>query len=137
YILVLKHEYSMCGKKLIPVTEERALGVISSNDLISSQQCNDAAKKGNKMLGMISRTIAYKSTHIMIKLYNAFVRPHLEYSVQFWSPYFRKDVVKLEEVQLRAAKLIPSLRNKSNKDRLRELNLYPRAPFQSRNEPSD
>ena len=114
----------MSGKKLIPVTEERDLGVIISNDLKSSKQCTDAAKKGNKMLGMISRTISYKSRHSILKLYNALVRPHLEYSVQFWSPYLRKDIIKLEKVQRRATKLIPSLRNKSYEDRLRELNLY-------------
>ena len=60
----------------------------------------------------------------MLKLFNAFVIPHLEYAIQFCSPFLRKDVIKLEKVQRRATKLIPSLRNKSYEDRLRELNLY-------------
>ncbi|KAF9756139.1 hypothetical protein NGRA_3327 [Nosema granulosis] len=60
----------------------------------------------------------------MLKLFNAFVRPHLEYAVQFWSPFLRKDVIKLEKVQPRATKLIPSLRNKLYEDRLRKLDLY-------------
>ncbi|KAG0416960.1 hypothetical protein EQH57_1065, partial [Dictyocoela roeselum] len=106
----LKHKYSMSGKKLIPVTEKRDFDVIISN--------------GNKMLGMISRTISYKNQHSMVKLFNAFVRPHLEYVVQFWSPFHRKVVIKFEKVPRRATKLIPSLRNKSYEDRLRELNLY-------------
>ena len=78
-----KHEYTMSRKKLIPVTEERDLGVIISDDLKRSKQCNDAARKGNRMLGLISRTIPNKSKYSILKLYNAFVRPHLEYSVQF------------------------------------------------------
>lgn len=119
-----KHEYFMAGKKLIPVTEEKDLGVIISSDLKSSKQCNDASKKANKMLGMISRTISFRTKYNILKLYNAFVRPHLEYSVQFWSPYLRKDIIKLEKVQRRATKLIPSLRNKSYEERLRHLNLY-------------
>ena len=76
------------------------------------------------MLGMINRTMVYKTRYNMVALYNAFVRPHLEYSVQFWSPYMRKDVIKLEKVQHRATKLIPALRNKSYEDRLRDLNLF-------------
>ncbi|KAG0420557.1 hypothetical protein EQH57_0097 [Dictyocoela roeselum] len=76
------------------------------------------------MMGMISRTISYKNKDSTVKIYNAIVRPHLEYSVQFWSPCLRKDVIKLKNVQRIATKLIPSLRNKSYEDRLGELNLY-------------
>ena len=38
------------------------------------------------MLGMIKRTISYKKPEIMVRLYNALVRPHLEYCVSVWSP---------------------------------------------------
>ncbi|KAF9761090.1 hypothetical protein NGRA_2864 [Nosema granulosis] len=108
----LKHEYSMSGKKLVPVTEEVDLGVIICNDLKSSKQCNDAAKKDYKMRGMMFRIISYKNQLSKLKLFIAFVRPHLEYAVHFWSPFLRKDVIKLEKFQRRATKLIPSLRNK-------------------------
>ena len=57
-------------------------------------------------------------------LYHSIVRPHLEYCVQFWSPYYRKDIDKLERVQRRITKIIPRLRNKSYDERLEELNLF-------------
>jgi len=76
------------------------------------------------MLGMINRTMVHKTRYNMVALYSAFVRPHLEYSVHFCSPYLRKDVIKLEKVQHRATKLIRVLRNKSYEDRLAELNLF-------------
>ena len=52
------------------------------------------------------------------------MRPHLEYAVQFWSPSLRKDIERLEAVQARAAKLIPSIRHLGYVRRLERLNLY-------------
>ena len=100
------------------------MGVIISKDLKNSKQCTEASKKANKMLGLINRTLNHKTRHNVVGLYSALVTPHIEYSVQFWSPYLRKDIIKLEKVQRRATKLIPSLRNKSYEDRLVDLKLF-------------
>ncbi len=52
------------------------------------------------------------------------MRPHLEYAVQFWSPHLAKNIAKLEAVQRRTTKMIPSLRSKSYEERLARLNLF-------------
>ncbi len=57
-------------------------------------------------------------------MYISFVRLHLEHAVQFWSPHHTKDIAKLEAVQRRTTKMMPSLRNKSYKERLALLNLF-------------
>ena len=55
--------------------------------------------------------LTYKEKSLIIPLYKAIVRPHLEYCIQAWNPYLRKDVDMLEKIQRRATKLIPGLRD--------------------------
>jgi hypothetical protein len=35
-------------------------------------------------------------------LYTSLVRPHMEFAAPIWNPYYRKDIVKLENDQHRA-----------------------------------
>ena len=62
---------------------------------------------------------------VMLQLYKVLVRPHLEYCVQFWSPYLRKDILALEGVQRKFTRLIPELRGLAYEERLSRLGLYP------------
>ena len=64
-----------------------------------SEQCRIAASKGNPVLGVIRRNITYKENSLSIPLYKAIVRPHLEYSIQAWSPYLRKFTDMLENIE--------------------------------------
>ena len=43
---------------------------------------------------------------------------------QFWSPYFRKDIIKLERVQKRFTRMLPGLDGLSYKERLDKLGLF-------------
>ena len=64
-----------------------------------SKQCLLAKKKANLMLDIINSGVSYKSAGVISKLYKSYVRPHLEYCVQFWSPINEKDAGMLEGVQ--------------------------------------
>ena len=60
---------------------------------------------------------------IFKKLFCSHVRPHLEYAIQFWAPYLRKDINQIESVQRRATKYLPGFHNLSYKERLTKLDL--------------
>ena len=103
--------YEMGGTILSKTVKEKDLGVTMNCNMKVSEQCRIAASKGNQVLGMIRRNITYKEKSLIILLYKAIVRPHLEYCIQAWNPHLRKDIDMLEKIQRRATKLIPGLRD--------------------------
>ena len=70
---------------------------------------------------MIPRNITDKEKSLILPQYKAIVRPHIEYCIHAWSPYLRKDIDMLEQIQRRATKLIPELRDLTYEERLKRM----------------
>ena len=112
------------GKPVRSIESQRDLGVQVHKSLKVAVQVEKVAKKAYGMLAFIGRGIEYKSWSLMLQLYRTLVRPHLEYCVQFWSPYYRKDVETLERVQRRFTRMLPGMEGLGYEERLKKLGLF-------------
>ena len=68
--------------------------------------------------------MASREREVVVTLYSALVRPHLEYCFQAWGPQHRKDAELLEWVWRGTMKMIRGLRHLSCEDWLRKLMLF-------------
>ena len=56
-------------------------------------------------------------------IYKTYIRPHMEFCIQAWSPHFVKDIDVLERVQKAATNLVPMLRKYSYATRLQMIGI--------------
>ena len=119
----LNVKYKMGDTVLGTTVKEKDLGVTITADMKVLEQCGIAALKGNQIIGLIRRNTTYKEKKLIIPLYKAIVRPHLENYIQAWRPYCKQDIDTLERIQRRATKMIPELRHHSYEERLKECGL--------------
>ena len=92
--MVLVVLLSFNRKKQDILLAEKDLGVLADTKLNMRQQCALGAKMANGVLGCIRQRIAGRLREVILPLYSAAVRPHLEYCVQY-----KKDMDILERVQ--------------------------------------
>ena len=102
---------------------EKDLGINFTCNLKFDLHSQYAAAKANRMLSLLKRTFRSWTIYNFKILYSAYIRPHLEYAAPVWSPYNKKDINILENVQRRATKLVPHVKNLQYGERLRLLGL--------------
>ena len=104
------YDYYLNGKKLDASEQEKDLGVITSPSLLWNEQIKASIAKANKNICWIARNLITREKKVMIAIYKALIRPHLEYCVQLWNPVAEHGkwslILELEGVQRRFTRLI-------------------------------
>jgi hypothetical protein len=118
-----RKDYQINGVTLDKTREEKDLGVVVTDTLKPSAQCAKAAKTATSVLGQITRAFRYRDRATFVQLYKQYVRPHLDFAVQAWSPWQQADKEALERVQRKAVAMVSGLQGRTYEERLRELRL--------------
>ena len=112
-----------CTIQLQESESEKDLGITIDNKLSFKQHVHQCTAKANRTVGIIRRSFTNLSDKIFVSLYTSLVRPSLEYGQSVWNPQLKQLCRELEDVQRRATKLLPSLKDKPYPERLKCLGL--------------
>ena len=98
--------YSMNGKALDRVCEQKYLGVTLASNHKWNRHITATVAKANRTLGLVPRNFHMCSKNIKSAAYFGLVRPNLEYATCAWDPYTVENKRKLESVQHKAARFV-------------------------------
>lgn len=69
-------------------------------------QADMQPRKPTKSLGCFKRSMTIRMSVVILPLYTALMRHHLQYYVQLWDPQHKKDMNMLEQAQRKATRII-------------------------------
>ncbi|KAL5265305.1 hypothetical protein ACHWQZ_G006143 [Mnemiopsis leidyi] len=120
-------KYLLNGVELGASAQEKDLGVITHSSLLWNEQIKTSVSKANQMICWVVRNLIDRNMNVMLAIYKALIRPHLEYCVQLWNPVATHGnwatVLELESVQRRFTRLIDEVGTLPYSRRLEILNL--------------
>ena len=124
--IIRAYPYELLSTGLEHVLKEKDLGIIIDSELTVESHIEAKLGTENPMLGLISRSFTCCTAEIVIPLYKALVRQHLEFGVAVWGGFIkskRRQLHVIEKVQLRATKILESVKGMPYEERLRKLKL--------------
>ena len=100
-------------KTLTKDVEEKDLGIIFEENLKFNKHTTVTINKANRLLGMVKRTFSFMNKEIFLVVYKTLICSVLDYGSPVWNPSTKKYRQMLENVQRRATKIVPELKDLS------------------------
>ena len=116
-------QYQIDGEVLSRRSSALDLGIIVEDTLKFHAQVAKACKKATTLINTIRRTFVSRNPRFLENMYKTFIRPHLEYCVQVWSPVYAGDTTAIEKVQNRFTRLLPQSSAMAHDERNKLLNI--------------
>ena len=76
------YQYKLGDERIEQSPDEYGLGVLMGGNVDMSQKRALGAQKANLILGCIKRSVVSRSREVILTLFSALVRPHLEDCIQ-------------------------------------------------------
>ena len=102
----IKANYTIHNTILQEFNSAKYLGVTIDNILNWNEHSNNVYKKASFMLSFLERNFYRCPPNVKENLFNALVRPLLEYGCCAWDPYRKTQINKLELINKRAARFV-------------------------------
>jgi hypothetical protein len=109
--------------ELTRVDEVKDLGVTIDGKLKFTSHINRIVAKAFSRVNLIFKCFISKDIATLVRAFNVYVRPLLEYASCVWSPYHITDINQIEAVQRNFTKRLPGYTALSYKDRLKRLKM--------------
>ena len=122
------NQYTFNNIALVKTGEkDKDLGIFPDANLLWTDQIRNSVSKAVSMIAWITRTVISRERNLMLHVYKATIRPHLEYCVQIWSPVARHGnsglILELESIQRRFTRLVDGIGLLPYSERLKRLYL--------------
>ena len=118
-----RHKYTMNGKVLVDTEMEKDIGVLVTTNLKPANQCEKAARTANHILHQILRAFSFRDRTVLPRIYKQYVRPHVEFASQAWSPWQAGNIETIEAVQKKMVRQVSGLKSSGYEDGLAELGM--------------
>jgi hypothetical protein len=110
----------------------RDLGLTVRTPLSFNSHMDAIIARAFSRLGLINKLFHLKSKRSLLSLYKAYVRPILEFASIIWNPHLVSYTDRIERVQRRMCRMIPTIRKYSYRKQLEVLNILSLSARRSR-----
>jgi len=119
----LKFTYKLNNTPIPQTLQAKDLGIIIDSNLKFHAQALAASAKARKVGNYLLKYLSFINCDTLKILINSFIRPHLEYCIQAWRPFYHKSFAVLERTFRSFTKRCPETASLPYPERLKVLGL--------------